>query len=95
MVDDATETVAQTVFHTTEGTRGYLVLLEGLGGQRGGCSAAAALSLRLRALLPGGLRPGADHGPLAAQAQVGAPQRETLDTVRPVMSMIRKAMQVR
>ena len=29
-VDDATGTVAQAVFHTTEDTRGYLVLLEGL-----------------------------------------------------------------
>jgi len=29
-VDDATGTVAQTVFRTTEDTRGYLVLLEGL-----------------------------------------------------------------
>ena len=29
-VDDATGTVAQTIFHTTEDTRGYLVLLEGL-----------------------------------------------------------------
>ena len=29
-VDDATSTVAQAVFHTTEDTRGYLVLLEGL-----------------------------------------------------------------
>ena len=30
-VDDATGTVAQAVFHHTEDTRGYLVLLEGLG----------------------------------------------------------------
>ena len=29
-VDDATGTVAQAVFHTTEDTRGYLILLEGL-----------------------------------------------------------------
>ena len=29
-VDDATGTVSQAVFHTTEDTRGYLVLLEGL-----------------------------------------------------------------
>ncbi len=29
-VDDATGTVAQAVFRTTEGTRGYLGLLEGL-----------------------------------------------------------------
>ena len=29
-VDDATGTVAQAVFRTTEDTRGYLVLLEGL-----------------------------------------------------------------
>ena len=29
-VDDATGTVAQAVFHSTENTRGYLVLLEGL-----------------------------------------------------------------
>ena len=29
-VDDATGTVAQAVFHTTEDTGGYLVLLEGL-----------------------------------------------------------------
>ncbi len=29
-VDDATGTVSQAVFHTTEQTRGYLVLLEGL-----------------------------------------------------------------
>ena len=29
-VDDATGTVAQTIFHPTEDTRGYLVLLEGL-----------------------------------------------------------------
>ena len=30
VVDDATGTVAQAVFRTTEDTRGYLVLLEGL-----------------------------------------------------------------
>ena len=29
-VDDATSTVAQAVFRTSEDTRGYLVLLEGL-----------------------------------------------------------------
>ena len=29
-VDDATGTVSQAVFHSTEDTRGYLVLLEGL-----------------------------------------------------------------
>ena len=29
-VDDATGTVTQAVFHPTEDTRGYLVLLEGL-----------------------------------------------------------------
>ena len=34
-VDDATGTVAQAVFPTTEDTRGYLVLLEGLVQQRG------------------------------------------------------------
>lgn len=33
-VDDANGTVARTVFHTTEDTRGYLVLLEGLVRQR-------------------------------------------------------------
>ena len=34
-VDDATGTVAQAIFHHTEDTRGYLVLLEGLVRQRG------------------------------------------------------------
>ena len=34
-VDDATGTVAQAAFRTTEDTRGYLVLLEGLGSVSG------------------------------------------------------------
>ena len=47
-VDDATGTVAQAAFHTTEDTRGYLVLLESWVRQRGSSSATAPLCLHCR-----------------------------------------------
>ena len=47
-VDDATGTVGQTVFHTTEDTRGYLMLLEGLVRRRGSSSATTPPCLHCR-----------------------------------------------
>ena len=47
-VDDTTGTVAQAAFHTTEDTRRYLMLREGLARQRGSSSATTPPCLHCR-----------------------------------------------
>ena len=47
-VDDATGTVTQAAFHTTEDTHGYLMLLEGLVRRRGSSSATTPPCLHCR-----------------------------------------------